>query len=61
MYLSFTFPSLDSHRTATVTVVDAVGDTDTATIEVLPNVGHWPALEAPDEVNELLRNFIKSP
>lgn len=31
------------------------------TIEVLPDVGHWPALEAPNEVNELLRNFIQSP
>jgi pimeloyl-ACP methyl ester carboxylesterase len=31
------------------------------TIEVLPDVGHWPALEAPTEVNKLLRNFIQSP
>jgi pimeloyl-ACP methyl ester carboxylesterase len=29
-------------------------------IEVLPGIGHWPSLEAPEAVNQLIQNFIAS-
>jgi pimeloyl-ACP methyl ester carboxylesterase len=30
-------------------------------IEILPGVGHWPSLEAPEKVSDLIREFIESP
>jgi epoxide hydrolase 4 len=29
-------------------------------IEILPGVGHWPSLEAPETVNRMIRSFIAS-
>lgn len=30
-------------------------------IEVLPGIRHWPPLEAPEQVNRLIREFIEAP
>jgi len=35
--------------------------TEQLRIEILPGVGHWPSLEAPEKVSDLIREFIESP